>query len=139
MKKDAVIGIAIALAIGLFYLNIIDIMGIKDGENWPTPEDSASYSNVAEFITKSFHLDIELDFEKQLIRGVQTLRIENTKNFLKKVTLDIQGLKINKIYDQQGKDLEYVIRDVNPKFGQALDIEIRELYAKNTDYLIYID
>ena len=92
-----------------------------------------------EFITKSFHLDIELDFENQKIIGLQTLRIENTKNFLKLITLDIQGLKINRIYDQQGNNLEYVIRDVNPKYGQALDITIRELYAKNTEYLVYID
>ena len=38
-------------------------------ENWPEPDDESTYSNIKEFVTKSFNLDIALDFDKKTISG----------------------------------------------------------------------
>ncbi len=58
------------------------------------PWDSASLSNFADVLTQHIHLDWEIDWTKQLIHGVVTIRLKPTGKEVDQVVLDSSYLDV---------------------------------------------
>lgn len=86
-------------------------------------KDPHSYAKAEEAAVKHIDLDLLVDFDQKKITGSARLKINRREN-AEKLVLDIKGLEINSIKDQEGKPLEYKIAVADPILGSALEIKL---------------
>ncbi len=93
--------------------------------------DAHSYSNINEIRTKHLHLDLDVDFEKQIIYGVARHEMENFGTDT--AIFDIKGLNIQKITlgKSNEKETDFIIGENHPVIGQPLKVNVN----KDTKYI----
>ncbi|KAL4509919.1 hypothetical protein ABPG72_010112 [Tetrahymena utriculariae] len=129
------------LAASFLSINSIHIKDYDDSLGVRVPYvDETSYSNLLEIKTTHFHLDIQLDFSLNQINGTQTLFMTATRSGATHLDLDIDGVQVQQVReDNQGK-LNFVIN--YPKevvTGEQLSISLKEPLVKGKQYIFYID
>jgi aminopeptidase N len=62
--------------------------------NWP---DVHSQAEPLEFVTRSFHLDLDVDFDKQVLRGEVTLDVKRIDPQASELVLDTRDLQIQSV------------------------------------------
>jgi len=62
--------------------------------NWP---DTRSYADPLSFVTRSFHLDLDVDFEKSQLRGTATLEVDRVDPNSRELVLDTRDLQIDSV------------------------------------------
>lgn len=98
----------------------------------PQPErDHHSYSNPEHVRVRHADLSLKIDFEKQLVDGAATLRIERTSADVKQpLVLDSRGLRIDTVTaSSDGSDLKpakFALGKSDPILGEPLTIELPE-------------
>jgi len=86
--------------------------------------DLHSFSKPHDVVTTHLDLNVEVDFENEVISGVAQYQIEN-KTGSKKLILDSNGLQIDKI-TSRGKDCSFHLSEKDSILGQALIIDIEK-------------
>lgn len=87
------------------------------------PEDPHSFARPNEVVIKHLDLDINVDFDKKILSGIAKYNIENKTNS-DLIYFDTRGLKIDKVYDENGKELNFKLEEEKPYLGSALAINI---------------
>ncbi len=62
--------------------------------NWP---DTRTYADPLSFVTRSFHLDLDVDFEKSQLRGTATLELDRVDPNSRELVLDTRDLQIDSV------------------------------------------
>ena len=62
--------------------------------NWP---DTTSHADPLSFVTRSFHLDLDVDFEKSQLRGSATLELDRVDPNSRELVLDTRDLQIDSV------------------------------------------
>lgn len=88
-------------------------------------EEPHSFSQPNDAVITHLDLDINVDFEKEIIQGKASYLIEN--NDASQIILDSKFLTIEKV-QADGEDTTFSLGDFNEQLGNALKIEI----SKNT-------
>ena len=86
-----------------------------------------SHANIEEINTVHLHLDLKVDFEKKILKGVARHQMSNQGT--KKAIFDIKGLKINKVTSgslENEKEASFKIGKVNQNeiLGRPLIVDI---------------
>lgn len=102
--------------------------------------DESSLSNINEVQTYHFDLEIDLDFENNVIYGKQTLHMKTKAFAVDHVSLDIRDIDVKSVTDESGKALSFQINsEINPSIGQQLDIQIQSRLFTGSDVTLIIE
>jgi len=107
--------------------------------------DAHSYANIDEIRTTHLHLDIEVNFESEIVSGVA--RHQMGEHSCDTAIFDIKGLDIKKITigEKDEKETDFEIGDEDEWLGQPLYIKIKpstkyiNIYYQTTDATEAID
>lgn len=72
--------------------------------------DTHSFGNINEVRQKHLSLELNLDFDREVIDGVCTITLEYVDDAAKHVDLDTRDLVIRRVTDVDGKPLDYSIK-----------------------------
>ena len=72
--------------------------------NWP---DVHSQAQPLAFVTRSFHLDLDVDFEAQVLRGHATLEVERVDPKARELVLDTRDLDIQSVHVARADSHEF--------------------------------
>ncbi|MBA2354327.1 MAG: M1 family metallopeptidase [Acidobacteria bacterium] len=97
----------------------------------PSVPDIHSHARPAEARVTHVSLNLEADFPKRLLRGTATLTVARTPQ-ARTLVLDTQGLRIERVFDQDQHPLPFALRPAEPVLGQALDITLSEAVERVT-------
>ncbi|MFL2563971.1 MAG: M1 family metallopeptidase [Flavobacteriales bacterium] len=86
--------------------------------------DLHSFSEPHHVVTTHLDLDVEIDFEKEIISGKARYEIQNLTGH-NQLVLDVNGLEINKV-TIDNKSSSFHLGDQDPILGQPLIIDIDE-------------
>ena len=86
-------------------------------------EESHSYASPNDAIINHLSLDIEVDFESEIIRGSATYTIQNNQST--EIVLDTKFLDIENV-QADGKDTKFSLGPFDDMLGQFLRIRIQE-------------
>lgn len=83
--------------------------------------DTHSYAKPNEAVAKHLLLDIDVDFEKEIISGTATYTIESFN--ASEIVFDAKYLQIHQVF-VDGKEVTFKLGENNPILGQSLTIPI---------------
>lgn len=86
-------------------------------------QDLHSYSNYHQIRVKHLILDIDLDFNNNIIKGYATLNLEHLSK-ADSLILDTRDLKIKSVQNNFGENLNFNLGIAHPIFGSPLSIPI---------------
>ena len=86
--------------------------------------DLHSFSEPHDVVTTHLDLDVEVDFDKEVISGVAQYQIEN-KNGSRELILDANGLIIDSVINA-GNHFNFILTKKDSILGQALIIDIEK-------------
>ena len=87
------------------------------------PIDEHSYSNVFDVKTTHLHLDLNVDFENQVLKGSVLHTIENLTS-ADEMIFDVYGLKIEKVLLNEKDETAFEIGEMDDMLGAPLTISI---------------
>ena len=91
-------------------------------------EDAYSFANTRDFATKHLHLDLDVDFESQALRGNATLQLFRLNPEATQIILDTRDLKIDAAHFvvDGGRLLpaEHTLGDVDERLGTPLVLAV---------------
>lgn len=114
---------------GLILILFIFTSACKSGSNNSTSSmpilsnDPHSYANFNDARIKHLVLDLQVDFEQEILKGWAELQFENLTQ-TDKLLLDVRELSIEKIILDNGKETQFELSEPKEHFGQALSIDI---------------
>ena len=85
--------------------------------------DIHSFARPDEAVVKHLALDLNVEFDRQQLAGVATLTIE-TSGSARELVLDTNGLTIDKVTLDSGKEAFFRVGEVQPHLGRPLTIDI---------------
>ncbi|HUP60071.1 MAG TPA: M1 family metallopeptidase [Thermoanaerobaculia bacterium] len=85
--------------------------------------DIHSFARPDEAVVRHLALDLDVDFEHQRLAGSATLRIE-TSSGARELVLDTNGLTIDRVTLDGGKQTTFTLGEPQPHLGRALTIAI---------------
>jgi len=88
-----------------------------------------SFANPNTSVIKHLNLDINVDFDSEIINGTATYTLEN--NNASQIILDTKFLEIENV-KADGKDTTFKLGPFNEQLGQALTIDIKNTTKKIT-------
>lgn len=97
---------------------------MESGEELSKKVDFHSYSNAQDVYTTHLHLDINVDFEDQVISGSVMHDIENASG-ANKMIFDIHQLDINHVELDDGEKTTFTVGDYDEMMGSAMSIDIK--------------
>ncbi|EAS19959.1 aminopeptidase, peptidase M1 family [Flavobacteria bacterium BBFL7] len=86
-------------------------------------EESHSYAQPNDAVITHLDLDIDVDFDSQIISGTATYNIENSGS--NQIILDSKFLEIESV-TQNGEQTEFELGEFDESLGQSLIIKIKE-------------
>lgn len=86
-------------------------------------KDLHSYSNYTQIRVKHLFLDIDLDFNKNIIKGYATLNLEHLSP-ADSLVLDTRELRIKSVQNNLGENLNFNLGASHPIFGSPLSIPV---------------
>lgn len=107
---------------------LISCQDNKESKEEKTPtktylEEPHSYAQPNDAVIKHLDLDINVDFESQVISGTATYDIENSGS--SQIILDSKFLEIESV-TQNGTTTEFELGDFNESLGQPITIQIKD-------------
>ena len=97
-----------------------------------TPKkETHSFANIDEVTIKHIHLDLETDFENNILKGKAELTLDNFSRSTKLI-LDSWDLQITKIVLDDGKETDFHLGAYRESFGQPLSVSIKPETKKIT-------
>ena len=106
--------------------------------NWKQFTDESTFSNINDIRTQHYDLELDLDFDRRVVTGKQSLVMQTQQFGVKEVRLDISDLTIFNVTDYYGNHLNYTIQDPNPELGQLLSVNIPTKWFPYEKYVINI-
>lgn len=94
-------------------------------------EDPHSYAQPNKAVITHLDLDIDVDFDQEIIKGKASYKIENNNSL--EIILDTKFLVIEKV-QADGKDAEFSLGEFDEHLGQPLIISIRKETKNITVY-----
>ena len=89
-----------------------------------SPGDPSSYSRPEIAKVTHIHLQLEINFDQQILEGLAILDVEKVDPKAQEVVLDARGLNIKSISDNAtGQNLKYTVHEEG-YIGSKLDIEL---------------
>jgi len=89
-----------------------------------SPGDPSSYSRPDLVKTNNIHLELELDFDKQILVGSVTLTMEKVDETATSVLLDVKSLDIESIkLESTGEELSFEIAN-KTDYGSSLEVKL---------------
>ena len=85
--------------------------------------DIHSFARPEEAVVKHLALDLNVDFDRQQLAGVATLTIE-TSGSARELALDTNGLTIDKVTLDSGRQTHFRLGEAQPHLGRPLIIDI---------------
>jgi aminopeptidase N len=86
--------------------------------------DTHSFARPQEALVRHLALDLDVDFERQQLRGSATLTVE-PKHGGRELVLDTNGLEIARVTLDDGTEAMFALGDPQPYLGQMLTIAIK--------------
>jgi leukotriene-A4 hydrolase len=90
-----------------------------------TTRDPHSYARPEEAVVTHLSLNLDIDFDKHIFKGVAVLSIK-IFNDAKQIILDTRDLKIEKITNDAGIPLQFELGKKDQFLGEALTIQIQD-------------
>ncbi|RKP04984.1 hypothetical protein THASP1DRAFT_20430, partial [Thamnocephalis sphaerospora] len=92
-----------------------------------SPVDPNSFGNVHEIQTRHLHLDLSVDFGRQVLLGSAQLTLQAVKNDVAQVVLDTRALRVLKATlvghaEPLTVCMHFLLAEEDEKFGSALRI-----------------
>ena len=138
MKSAAFVGtLLVASLVGLSFFVYYN----QESESFGTTVvDESSFANIDEVRTEHFDLSLNLNFDKKIYEGVQTLHMKTNKWGVEKVYLDIDGITVKNVTFSKGRyPLVHTVDSPNPTLGQRLFIKIPKEYFTDEAFTINIE
>ncbi len=88
-----------------------------------------SFARPDQVVVKHLHLDLKVDFEKQVLTGTAELTIER-KDPSANLILDSNGLSVLAVKSGDGAELDWALGETNAQLGQSLTVELAESVQK---------
>lgn len=86
--------------------------------------DPTSYANFEEISIKELSLNLEVDFNRKILKGVVTYVVEAHAD-VSTLILDTRGLNIQDVVAvDSGEHLKYTLGDAHPAFGSPLTVHL---------------
>jgi aminopeptidase N len=117
--------------------------------------DHFSFANTGQFRTRHLELDLEVDFERQLLEGTVVLHLQGTDPGARTVVLDSRGLQLGRARlgrpggaiaepdsesaEELTEELDIRVGASDPVRGQALEIRLPDGFDPRTEFLLEID
>ncbi|MDG2455298.1 MAG: M1 family metallopeptidase [Bacteroidia bacterium] len=114
--------VAIAFIFLAMGCSSIDLGGENDADSLSA--DAHTYANFNDVRVKHISLDLEVDFDKKILKGSATLEINNLNNG-NLLVLDARKLDIHGVIDDNGDSVAFALGDESPVFGSPLNITIQ--------------
>ncbi len=100
--------------------------------NWP---DTRSHADPLSFVTRSFHLDLDVDFDKRQLRGTATLELDRVDPDSRELVLDTRDLQIDSVKTAPaGSDdfrtTSFILDPRDKELGSALRIAMPRAAAR---------
>jgi len=89
-----------------------------------SPGDPNSYSRPDLAKIKHIHLDLDLDFNKQMLQGNVILTVSRESDEVEEVVLDVRGLDINGVVDEETGSVLRHDASVSSNVGQKLTVQL---------------
>ncbi len=92
--------------------------------NWP---DTMSFADPLSFVTRSFHLDLDVDFDQSRLRGTATLELVRMDPNSRELVLDTRDLQIDSVRvapagSEDFRKTRFVLDHRDDELGSALRI-----------------
>ncbi len=98
--------------------------------------DIFSFANTTQFVTRHLHLDLDVDFEAQALRGSATLQLERLDDDASRIVLDTRDLDIADVSflvdGGRRVDTRHSLGDRDDKLGAPLTVEVPTELAGET-------
>jgi leukotriene-A4 hydrolase len=105
--------------------------------------DPASYSNVTEVRTTNLHIELDVDFERHVLRGHVDVSLEALKDGLKHVVLDTRDLTVSAVAavlpGAPTQPLQFALGQKSDAFGQALEIDLHEAQSLGARFVVRVE
>ena len=102
--------------------------------------DESTFSNINDVHTTHFDLELDLDYDKEVFIGKQTLYLQSNKWFLNKVSLDIRDITVFNVTKENGRVCDFTIdENINPELGQQLNIQIPTMIIRGSKMKLIIN
>lgn len=117
--------------------------------------DHFSFANTGQFHTRHLELDLEVDFERQVLEGTVVLHLQRTDPAARTVVLDSRGLQLGRARlgrpggaiaepglesaEELAGELDIRVGASDPVRGQALEIRLPDGFDPHTEFLLEID
>lgn len=113
--------------------------------------DHFSFANTEQFRTRHLELDLDVDFERQVLEGTAVLHLQRTDPAARTVILDSRGLQVGRArLARAGGSLAKPGREVaaepdirlgaaDPVRGQALEIRLPDRFDPQAEFLLEIE
>ena len=122
----------------------------QDTEHEPAPalaenlqRDHFSFANTGQFRTRHLELDLEVDFERQVLEGRVVLHLQGSDPAARTVVLDSRGLQVARVRlprpDGSEGELEFRLGASDPVRGQALEIQLPADFDPLGEFRLEID
>lgn len=86
-------------------------------------DDTHSFAQPNDVSISHIHLDLAVDFEKQVLSGTARLDLDN-KTSAEKLHLDTRQLTIKKVTLEDGRETKFELKDEIAHFGQEMIVDI---------------
>lgn len=142
-------GVSVVLATALVLLIACgDGRPEHDPAQAPAPSESLqrdhfSFANTGQFRTRHLELDLEVDFERQVLEGTVVLHLQGTDPAARTVVLDSRGLRIARVRlprpDGPVEELEFRLGASDPVRGRALEVQLPAVFDPLGEFRLEID
>ena len=122
------------------------VSACQDGEkkaDYDPAHDYFSFANSKQFITRHLELDLDVDFDNQILSGNAILHMERLDPGAITVVLDSRGLQISSIHVSAGgreaQPATFDVGETDPVKGEAIRVSLPEDFQTQSEFLIKIE
>lgn len=101
--------------------------------------DPCSFSSPDKVKTNHVHIDWNIDFDKQVLKGFVDLSLQSlAAEQLSSVTLDTKDLNVTKV-TCNNQELKFQLADKHQAFGEALKIQLSTPVNKQENFVLHVE
>lgn len=89
------------------------------------PVDFHSYANANDVYSTHLHLDLDVDFDQQIITGSVLHDIENPSG-VEQMIFDIDGIEVQKVVLDEKEETTFNVGDTDELLGEPLNVDIKK-------------
>ncbi len=119
------------------------LIGCAEKDAYDLARDHFSYANSDQFVTHHLALDLEVDFEKRMLRGSVELTMAALLPDKHSITLDTRDLSIEQVAfvaaDGSKQPALFRLGETNKQLGTPLHIAVPESFDMGSVFRVHID